>query len=332
MKALVYTKPDEIVYRDEPDPAPGQGQVLVKVAASGICGSDMHAYHGHDPRRVPPLILGHEVAGTVASGKKKGERVVINPLMTCGICLNCESGRTNLCPTRELIGMRVAGAYCEFVAIPQRNLVSVPDSLDLVKASLAEPAACSVHALNRARMHSPRPLAELRTLIIGGGAIGMLSALLLTGYGCKRVTVAETNGLRREAVARSVGCAVYDPLRDPEIPRDSFELVIDAVGGGMTRSLGSQAVAPGGVFVHIGLMDAKEGLDIRKVTLQEVSLIGIYTYTREDFRATVNALAHGMFGDLEWLETRPLADGARAFDDLDKGKASAAKIVLVPNS
>ena len=72
MKALVYTKPDEVVYRDEPDPVPGEGQVLVKVAASGICGSDMHAYHGHDPRRVPPLILGHEVAGTVASGGKKG--------------------------------------------------------------------------------------------------------------------------------------------------------------------------------------------------------------------------------------------------------------------
>ena len=99
MKALVYTKPEEVIYREEPEPAPGKGQVLVKVAASGVCGSDMHAYHGHDPRRVPPLILGHEVAGTVASGKRKGERVVINPLVTCGMCVYCESGRTNLCPT-----------------------------------------------------------------------------------------------------------------------------------------------------------------------------------------------------------------------------------------
>jgi len=96
MKALVYTKADEVVYRDEPDPVPGAGQVLVKVAASGICGSDMHAYHGHDPRRVPPLILGHEVAGTVASGEMKGARVVINPLITCGNCTYCESGRTNI--------------------------------------------------------------------------------------------------------------------------------------------------------------------------------------------------------------------------------------------
>ena len=330
MKALVYTKPNEVVYRDEPDPAPGEGQVLVKIEASGICGSDMHAYRGHDPRRVPPLILGHEVAGSVASGGRKGERVVINPLMTCGMCAYCESGRTNLCTTRELIGMRVAGAYCEYVAISEQNLVPIPGSFDMVKASLAEPAACALHTLNRARMMSPRPLSELRTLVIGGGAIGMLSALLLTSYGCRHVTVAETNKLRRETVAHSTDCVVHDPSSDPEIPADSFELVIDAVGGGVTRSLGSRAVMPGGIFAHIGLMDSKEGLDIRKVTLQEVSLIGIYTYTREDFRATVGALASGMFGGLEWVETRPLAEGARAFEDLYKGKTPAAKIVLVP--
>jgi threonine dehydrogenase-like Zn-dependent dehydrogenase len=226
--------------------------------------------------------------------------------------------------------MRVAGACCEYVAISERNLVPIPGSYDMVKASLAEPAACSLHTLNRARMLSPRPLAELRALVIGGGAIGMLSALLLTSYGCKHVTVAETNKLRREMVARSVGCVVHDPLGDPEIPADSFELVIDAVGGGITRSMGSQAVMPGGIFAHIGLMDSKEGLDIRKMTLQEISLIGIYTYTREDFRATVGALANGMFGGLEWVETRPLAEGAQAFDDLYKGKTPAAKIVLVP--
>jgi alcohol dehydrogenase len=330
MKALVYTKADEVVYREEPDPVPGKGQVLVKVAAAGICGSDMHAYHGHDPRRVPPLILGHEVAGTVATGEKKGARVVINPLITCGICTYCESGRTNLCTKRELIGMRIAGAYCEYVAIHERNLVAIPDSFDMVKASLAEPAACALHTLNRAQLHSQRPLAELRALVIGGGAIGMLSTLLLTSYGCRQVTVAETNKLRQAMVSRATGCTVHDPANDPDLPTDSFELVIDAVGAGVTRSLGSRVVAPGGIFAHIGLMDSREGLDIKKVTLQEVSLIGIYTYTRGDFTATVGALAGGMFGDLDWVETRPLSDGPRAFADLDKGLISAAKLVLVP--
>ena len=330
MKALVYTDTNEVIYRDEPDPTPETGQVLVKVAASGICGSDMHAYHGHDPRRVPPLILGHEVAGMVASGNRNGEPVVINPLITCGSCAYCESGRTNLCPERELIGMRLAGAYSEYVVIPERNLVTIPASFDTVKASLAEPAARALHTLNRARLQSPRPLAELRALVIGGGAIGMLCALLLRGYGCRQVTVAEINSLRREMVARSVGCAVHDPSADPQLAEDSFELVVDAVGGGVTRSLASRVVAPGGIFAHIGLMDSRDGLDIRKVTLQEISLVGIYTYTREDFKATVGALAGGLFGDLDWVETRPLSDGPQAFADLDQGKISAAKLVLVP--
>jgi threonine dehydrogenase-like Zn-dependent dehydrogenase len=226
--------------------------------------------------------------------------------------------------------MRIAGAYSQYVAIPERNLVSIPDSFDMVKASLAEPASCALHTLNRAQLQSLRPLAELRALVIGGGAIGMLAALLLSGYGCRQVTVAEINKLRREMVARSTDCAVHDPANDPELPGDSFELVIDAVGGGVTRALGSRVVAPGGIFAHIGLMDSHEGLDIRKVTLQEVTLIGIYTYTREDFRATVNALAGGLFGDLDWVETRPLSEGQQAFADLDKGVISAAKLVLIP--
>ncbi|MFO8091420.1 MAG: alcohol dehydrogenase catalytic domain-containing protein [Desulfatiglandaceae bacterium] len=330
MKALVYTKPDEVVYRDEPEPTPGSGEVLVKVAATGICGSDMHAYHGHDPRRVPPLILGHELAGTVTSGPRKGERVVINPLITCGACTYCESGRTNLCMSRELIGMRLAGGYCEYVVIPERNLVPIPDTLDNVHASLTEPAACALHTINMARMQSARPLSELKTLIIGGGAIGMFAALFLKNCGSRHVTVAETNALRRKTLEHYTQCDVYDPSDGSEIDADAFDLVVDAVGGGVTRAMASKAVSPGGIFMHIGLMDSKEGLDIRKITLQEIALIGIYTYTREDFRATVQCLADGMFGGLEWVKTMPLSEGARAFDDLANGRISAAKVVLLP--
>ena len=96
MKALVYTNTNEIIYRDEPDPSPGPGEVLVKMEATGICGSDMHAYHGHDARRVPPLILGHEIVGTIVDGSQAGQRVVINPLITCGQCQYCDTGFSNL--------------------------------------------------------------------------------------------------------------------------------------------------------------------------------------------------------------------------------------------
>ena len=197
MKALVYTATNEVIYRDEPDPIPGQDEILLKVEASGICGSDMHAYHGLDPRRVPPLILGHEVAGTVVLGPDKGSRAVVNPLITCGECDFCDSGHSNLCNRRELIGMRLAGAFAEYVAIPARNLIGLPDSISAVCASLTEPAATALHALNLARKAADRPLAELKSLVIGGGAVGLLTALLLRGYGCRDMVVAEINALRR---------------------------------------------------------------------------------------------------------------------------------------
>ena len=116
MKALVYVAPNTVVVREEPEPIPLDADVLVAVNAVGICGSDMHGYHGHDARRVPPLILGHEAAGTALTGRFKGQRVVLNPLMTCGRCPACTSGRTNLCPERKLIGMNRPGAFAERIA------------------------------------------------------------------------------------------------------------------------------------------------------------------------------------------------------------------------
>lgn len=330
MKALVYTATNEVVYREEPDPVSGAGESLVKVEASGICGSDMHAYHGKDPRRVPPLILGHEVAGTVVAGEAEGERVVINPLITCGRCPSCDTGRSNLCADRELIGMRLAGAYADLVTIPSTNLISVPEGLDSVRASLAEPTATALHALNLAIQSSRRPVAELRTLVIGGGAIGLLAALLLKGYGCRHLVVSEPHTMRRESVSRHAGCEVHDPINDPALAGESFDLVVDAVGGGVTRKTAMAAVSPGGIFIHIGLMDSTGELDIRKLTLFEVSLIGVYCYTAADMRAAVSALANGMLGDLDWIETRPLSEGAAAFDDLHNGRSAAAKIVLIP--
>lgn len=330
MKALVYTATNEVVYRDVPDPVPDSGECLVKIEASGICGSDMHAYHGKDPRRVPPLILGHEVVGTVTAGEKLGQRVVINPLITCGRCSFCDTGRSHLCAERELIGMRLEGAYAEYVKIPSSNIIPMPEGLAAEHAALAEPTATALHALDLARKASDRPLAELKTLVIGGGAIGLLAALLLKGYGCKGLVVSELHSMRRLGVEKYVGCGIHNPIDDPALEPESFDLVIDAVGGGVTRDTAMSAIKPGGIFVHIGLMDEKGSLDIRKLTLFEVSLIGVYCYTMADFRAAVQAIDEGLLGDLSWIETRPLADGAQAFDDLHNERTAAAKIILLP--
>ena len=328
MKALVYTAVGTTEYRDEPPPELTPGDALVQVEAVGICGSDMHAWHGHDPRRVPPLILGHEACGIVLEGPAPGSRVVLNPLVTCGSCADCQGGRSNLCRSRELIGMRLQGAFAEQVALPARNLIPVPDGMDPAVAALTEPCATAWHALALAARVAWRPLPEWRALVIGGGSVGLLGALILRSWGASEVRLAETNRLRRETAA-AAGIDAFDPLATPA-PGASFELVLDAVGSVATRAAAVAAVSPGGVIAHVGLQDWAGEFDARTLTLQEVTLVGVYTYTDADLRASLAALHDGRLGALDWVEQRPLAGGADAFTDLDANRTRAAKIILRP--
>ena len=330
MKALVYTAPNEVTYRDEPAPTPAADEVLIAIDAVGICGSDMHAYHGHDPRRVPPLILGHELVGRILEGPGSGRRVTVNPLITCGVCEYCRQGRDNLCAHRKMIGMTRAGGFAELMTTAAASVIDIPQEMSTRAAALTEPAATALHAINIAARTLVRPLPECRVLVLGGGAIGMLSALLLTNYGVRHVTVAETNRLRRDSVARATRAAVCDPTLGAPAADGSVDLVIDAVGGKATRNAALAAVKPGGVVMHIGLMDWASEIDMRKLTLAEITLIGTYTYSTSDLRATALALHEGAFGELAWVEERPLAEGAAAFRDLHEGRSAAAKIVLRP--
>jgi alcohol dehydrogenase len=328
MKALVYTKPLEVTYREEPDPAAPAGEALVRVDAVGICGSDMHGYHGHDPRRVPPLVLGHEAAGEIVAGRGKGRRVVLNPLVTCGRCDYCLGGRANLCSERKLIGMNRQGAFAELIAMPEGNLLDVPAGMSATAAALTEPAATALHAMHLGLRALARPLSEAPVLVLGGGSVGLLSALWAQAMGGRRVLLGETNALRRASVGEA-GVEAYDPAAT-QPDHDAFDLVIDAVGAATTRQTAIRAARPGGVFVHIGLMGSTGETDWRKITLQEVTVIGTYTYTAVDLTASATALHEGRLGKLAWVEERPLSEGARAFADLDHGRAAAAKIVLRP--
>jgi len=333
MKALVYTAPNEVQLQERPAPELEAGEVVLRIDAAGICGSDMHAYHGHDPRRKPGLVLGHEFAASVldssVEGWRCGQRVTGNPLVTCGRCEYCEQGRDNLCLHRTMVGMSRPGAFAEEMSIPARCLIALPESLPARAAVLTEPAATALHAVNLSLKCLVRPLPECRVLVVGGGAIGMLAALLLRHYGVDRLEVAEVHAGRREAVARHARCIAFDPVATP-VADSAFDYVIDAVGSVRTRQAAVAAVKPGGVVMHVGLQDWASEIDMRKLTLAEVTLLGTYTYTMADLRATVAALARGVFGDLSWVQVRPLDEGPQAFDDLHHGRCAAAKVVLEP--
>lgn len=335
MKALVYTAPEQMVYQAHKEPNPQQGEELIRIDSVGICGSDMHAYLGHDNRRPAPLILGHEAAGTITGGKRNGERVTINPLVSCGHCKTCQSKRENLCPNRQIISMPPReGAFAEWLTMPLSNLITVPDGISLEKAALVEPIACGWHATRLARQilsygkTNPNTLSDRKALVIGGGAIGLGAALSLRAKGAKEITIFEQNSIRRDYLKKHCGEHVIAPNEwDDSI---LFDIVVDSAGFAATREIASRQTHPGGVIVHIGLGEDMGGLDIRRMTLQEITFIGTYTYTQNDFKEAAEALFEGKLGDLNWFDDRPLKDGAKAFADIRRGQVAAPKVILKP--
>jgi threonine dehydrogenase-like Zn-dependent dehydrogenase len=326
MKALIYDGPESLRFGDAPDPVAGDGEHLIRIEAVGICGSDMHAYLGHDARRPAPLILGHEAAGIIVGGQKNGTRVTINPLVTCRECAACVSGQTNLCPTREIISMPPReGGFAQFVTMPAGNLVEVPENVSFAQASLAEPIACGWHTARLCRRALPR---GRTALVIGGGAIGLGAALSLMAQGVLDVKILEPNAVRAAYLRDTCGQTVIAPDDLPE--GGAFDIVIDGVGYAATRTTASAQVKAGGVIGHIGLGEDTGGLDVRRMTLQEITFIGTYTYTAQDFRDTAAAMFEGRLGDLNWTEQRTLSEGAQAFVDIRAGVVAAPKIVLLP--
>lgn len=325
MKALVYNDIGALVYQDMPMPVASAGEVIVKLHASGICGSDMHAFLGHDARRPAPLILGHEAAGEVVG---TGRRVTINPLVTCGTCDACKRGRTNLCPTRQIISMQPReGAFAQYVVMPERNLVTVPDHVSFEQAALAEPLACGWHAVRLAEEAVDCPLDQARCLVIGGGAIGVGAALALHAFGAQSITLIEPNDVRRAALDKidgfdAVSLGGFEGMAD---------VVIDGVGYAATRADATALTRPGGIIAHIGLGEGEGGLDIRRMTLQEITFIGTYTYTAADFIETAEAIFDGSLGALDWIEVRPMHTGQQAFLDIRGGVVAAPKIILTPD-
>ncbi len=331
MAAVVYTAPEKMTYIPEyrSTQQDRDDDVLLRIESVGICGSDMHAYHGKDPRRKPGLILGHEFCGEIVEGSRQGQLVTGNPLITCGKCDFCIQGRDNLCTDRDMIGMTRLGAFAQFMTIPERCLIDAPNDMNPNHIALTEPAATVIHAVDLAINGLNQPINKCRVLVIGAGAIGLLTALLLKSYGVK-MQVLETNLSRHLCVKEHVGIDPINPLTE-SISDNSFDVVIDCVGSEKTNSLSFKTIKAGGVIVNVGLQNWTSEIDVRKLTLQEIKLIGCYTYTMKDFKSALKAIEEGRFGNLSWISELPLSDANVAFKELHNGTIASAKVILKPH-
>jgi threonine dehydrogenase-like Zn-dependent dehydrogenase len=334
MQALVYTGTNKIDFREEKDPIAKPGETLIKVKASGICGSDMHAYHGNDERRIPPLILGHEVSGTSLDGKYKNKDVVINPLISCEKCDYCKNQREHLCPERTMIGMSTPikreGGLAELVSVPEKNIFEVPKKLSIKEAALAEPAAVALHAVLLAEQNLKKSLSECKILIQGAGAIGLLCGLVLNKEKkSTNIIMSDPNKKRLDECAKYLKANFVSP-NDKSIKENNFDLILESVGLEVTRHQAIKSIAPGGTIVHIGLTQPSGTFNFKKLTIQEITLVGTYCYTNMDFQKTLEILTEKKLGDLGWIEYRDLKKGSEAFNEIHNGTCVAPKIILIP--
>ncbi len=330
MKALVYDAPYEMTVHDVPKPNINTDEVLIQVAYSGICGSELSGFEGKNSLRKPPLIMGHEFSGLIVEiGQQAadarpdlqvGTRVTANPLVTCGQCDYCLSGHQQLCPKRKLLSAVLPGSNAEYVAIAAKNVLVLPDGMALTTASLTEPMACAVHT---ARVVSPQP-GEI-ALVVGAGPIGLMTVQALAVYGLKAIYCADLNA-ERLAMVESLGAV---PVNLKEWT-GSVHIAVDAVGATSTRLSCAKAVKAGGRVSWVGLHEAESSLPINDLIRREIVSYGSFAYNPLDFKVALDGLATGRFAlKSEWTRVEPLGGGKACFEELLQG-SSVAKIWLQP--
>lgn len=324
MRALVWTAPDAAELREEPRPVAGEGELLLRVRATGVCGSDLHGYRGHSPVRTPPLILGHEVV----AADEHGALHVLNPLTGCGACRLCAEGQPNLCPRRGLLGLDRPGAFAEWVKVPAANALPLPDGMPELLGTLVEPLATPVNALGSAPLGPDSVVA-----VIGAGPIGLLAAFAARERGVRLVTCHDLDAARVEharAHAGAVGTAAADV--EPAIRAASgglgADLVIDAVGVEATWRDALALVRPGGTVAEVGLAQGAGELEVGALVRNGVTVRGVYAYTPEDFRAAL-ALLDRVRPSFDWVETAPLETGVELLARLARGEGPV-KAILRP--
>lgn len=343
MKALVHTEPFRFEFLDVPDPEPGPEDVVVRVRAVGICGSDVQGYTGKTGRRIPPIVMGHEAAGVIESvgsgvrGFAPGDRVCFDSTIYCGQCEACLKGAVNRCVRRQVLGvsipgMKRQGAMADRVVIPSWTPIKMPDALTFEEAAMLEPVSIGLHAVNQADLHP-----DDTVLIIGAGTIGLFVLQAARVQGAGKILVSDPNPFRRDLAIQLGADGAIDPSSG-ELVRQIHEetngrgvnVAFEVVGFAPTLHQAIQCAATGGKIILVGNLTRNVELNIQEIISRELMLRGSYASSGE-YRTAVSLVSSGKIQVKPLIsEIQPLSEGQRCFDRLHAAGENLIKIILKP--
>jgi L-iditol 2-dehydrogenase len=343
MQALLLTDYGKLELVDMPCPTLGPHDVLVRVAACGICGSDVHGYDGSTGRRIPPLVMGHEAAGVVEEVGKAadrnwlGKRVTFDSTISCGTCDLCRSGQPNLCPQRRIFGVacdefRQDGAFADFVAVPQHILYALPDGFQFEHAAFIEPVSVAVHAARRVN-----PRSGDRAVVVGSGMVGLLILQVLRHAGCSEVIAIDIDSDRLN-LARDLGATFTVNCRETDAiaavlkctAGRGADIAMEVVGNAPAMNTAVNCVRRGGSVCLVGNVAPEVPLPLQVVVARELSLFGSCASAGEYPRA-IDLVANGTIRVAPLITAvAPLADGPQWFRRLHAAKSGLMKVILKP--
>jgi L-iditol 2-dehydrogenase len=343
MKALLLSEYNRLEVVDVPMPRPSADEILVRVEACGICGSDVHGYDGSSGRRLPPIIMGHEAAGTVAAtganvrDLREGDRVTFDSTIYCGKCEYCLKGDVNLCNNRQVLGVstpefRREGAFAEFVVVPRLVVYPLPEEIPFSQAAMIEPLAVAVHAVSLAEI-TP----DTTALVVGAGMIGLLVLQVLKDAGCRQVYVVDIDDTRLRmatdlGATATINAKSADTLAElQKLTGDAgIDVSFEAVGSTPTVKSAIESVRKGGTVVLIGNVTATVELPLQVVVSRQITLRGSAASSGE-YPKCIELLARGAVKvDPLITAVAPLEQGQEWFDRLHSREPNLMKVVLTP--
>ncbi len=343
MKALLLTEYRKLTVTEFPDPEVGDDEVLIRVRACGICGSDVHGYDGGSGRRIPPLVMGHEASGQVAAvGKnvrrfKEGDRVTFDSTVYCGKCWFCRRGEINLCDNRNVVGVscedyRRHGAFAEYISVPEHICYSLPESFPFEHAALIESVSIAFHAAARTPIH----LGDT-AVVVGSGMIGMLVVQTLKAAGCSKVIAVDIDDFKLKQ-ATSLGADVGLNSRSVDIAAAVADLTegrgadfaMEVVGATASLKTAISAVRKGGSVTLVGNLAQQVELPLQAVVTRQISLNGTCGSCGE-YPACIDAMAAGKVLVEPMITAKaPLEEGPSWFERLYGHEPGLMKVVLQP--